>query len=783
MCLAVSIPAVAQEWAADDDVRIADIQIRGELAPFQRGELFEYLRAVPNRRFLGIPGLTPSLWLYQAGSPNTTLGRALQRAGEPPSLYDPTLIEADRERLAAYYRHAGYLEADVIAEVEDLGERKVRITYTILPGPPSVLREVTYTGLGDLTDDERERLIRRSTLQLNRRDEGQPDTVLSVRQGQRLSEERLLDERRRLLDELRDIGYAGINRDSIRVVAFPRDTLDAGHPVFDIILEVRTGPRYAFGDITFDVSGPEQSATRRDTFLIGDGRGLVNITNENVLSTRLLRRSTQFSPGDVYDQSELLATRRRLDRSGVFSFSEVVPIPSSEKIAPSDSLPRLDHQINLRTRNRHSIRLEGFLLQRTGVFGGDGGGMNGTELGLGAGATYSNANAFGGGEHVSFNVNASVAGDFAVFPTAQLEGATTLTLPYLVWPLGFVDRTMTLYDARTQFSLSFLTARRDELRLLIRGYGTAGIRLDLQHNPSLTSYIDLVDFRLSDPDTLSGFQENFLDLIADPVAQQFVLEDYTRPQINNAVRYTLQALTADPLRRDNGYSAQASFELGGNLPYLLDRYVFTPGEVEGSIPGIPLFGDVGRLEYRQYIRGTIEGRRYLRLGRISVFASRIAIGVAHPVGDAPVVPFDRRFYAGGPGSIRGWELRRLGPGRVPPEEAAFVQGGDIQMEASAELRHIVFRRLFGADWELAGFAETGNVWYGPRNPGDANGRFRLNTFADELAVGAGFGVRALWDFLILRLDVAWKVRSPIPGEPLFPDGNNPRLHFGIGQAF
>lgn len=768
-----------------EDVRIADIRIRGELAPFQRGELLEYLRAVPNRRFLGIPGATPSLWLYQAGSPNTALGRALQRAGEPPSLYDASLIEADRERLVAYYRHAGYLDVDVLSEVEDIGERKVRITYTIIPGPPSVLLGVTYTGLDDLTEEERSRLIRRSVLQLDfRREEGQPDTVYQTRPNQRLSEERLLDERRRLLDELRDLGYATIGRDSIRVIAFPRDTLENGEPTFNIHLDIRTGRRYAFGDIVFDVSGPERAATRRDTFEVGEGRATVSVTNDNVLSTRLLRRSLQFTPGDVYDQSELIATRRRLDRSGVFSFSEIVPLQDAASgVTEADSLPRLSHRINLRTRNRHSIRLEGFVLQRTGVFGGDGGGLDGTELGVGAGATYRNANAFGGGEHVSLNVNASVAGDFVDFPTAQFEGTASLALPYLVWPFGFVDRSVTLYDARTQFTLGFLTARRDELRLLIRGRVTAGFRLDLQHNPALTSYIDLIDFRLSDPDTLSGFQADFLDLIADPVAQQFVLEDYTRPQINNALRYTLQALTADPLRRDRGYSGQVSVELGGNVPYLLDRYVFTPGVVEGSIPGIPLFGDAGRLEYRQYLRATAEGRNYTRLSRVSVFASRMAVGMAHPIGQSPVVPFDRRFYAGGPGSIRGWELRRLGPGRIPPEESAFVQGGDIQVEASLELRHIMFRRILGADWQFAAFAETGNVWYGPRNPGDANGRFRFNTFTDELAVGAGFGVRALWDFLILRLDVAWKVRSPIPGDPLFPEGNTPRLHFGIGQAF
>jgi outer membrane protein insertion porin family len=380
-------------------------------------------------------------------------------------------------------------------------------------------------------------------------------------------------------------------------------------------------------------------------------------------------------------------------------------------------------------------------------------------------------------------LNASVAGDLVDFPTAQAEGTVALTLPYLLWPLGGLERALDLDDARSQLSLGFLTARRDELRLLIRGRATAGLRFELHHRPDLTSLVDVLDFRLSDPDTLSGFREQFLDLIEDPVARQFVLEDYTRPQINNAVRYTIRSLTADPLRRDRGHAAEAAVEFGGNLPYLLDRFVFTPGEVEGSIPGVPLFGGGGRLEYRPYARATVDARHYLVADRLTVLASRAVLGIAHPTGQAPVVPFDRRFYAGGAGSVRGWDLRQLGPGRIPPEASAFVQGGDVRLEANVELRRVVLRRLFAADWQLAAFADVGNVWFGPRNPGDPAGRFRASTFYEELAVGSGVGVRALWDFLILRLDVAWKVRSPVPGDPLFPEGNQPRLHFGIGQSF
>src|SRR5690606_17643836 len=144
-----------------------------------------------------------------------------------------------------------------------------------------------------------------------------------------------------------------------------------------------------------------------------------------------------------------------------------------------------------------------------------------------------------------------------------------------------------------------------------------------------------------------------------------LLEDYTQPQVNNALRYTFRSARVNPLRRERGYSYEAAAELGGNLPYLLDRWVFTPGTVEGSIPGLPFFGGSEAeddLIYRQYVRTVVDLRRYRPISPRNVLAWKFIGGWAHPLGRATVVPFDRRFYSGGASSVRGWRLRELGPG-------------------------------------------------------------------------------------------------------------------------
>ena len=647
-------------------------------------------------------------------------------------------------------------------------------------GEPSTIEAVRYEGLGALDADARRRFARGTTLRLaGTRD---ADTLAFAARNQRLSEPALLEERRRILTFLRDEGFARVTRDSIQAVAF-----EAGPLAYDIAFRVRPGPRYDFGDVRFEVTGPGEAPLRTDTLRVGDGRVTVRYEDEEALETGLLVRSLQFRPGETYDRSELLATKRRLERTGVFSFSEITPLTDSLSRsageAGTDSVPRIAHRIGLRTRRRHNIRLEGFVLQRTGLLTPEGSNLGGDELGFGVGAAYRNANAFGGGEAFGVRASGSVAGEFGAFPTAQAEVTTSLAYPYLVPPFGFIERALRPFNTRTQLSLGFLTARRDELRLLIRGRASAGLRLDIQHTPTLSSLLDVVDFRLSDPDTLSGFAGDFLDLVEDPVARAFVLDDYTRPQVNNAVRYTLRAVTADLFRRDRGYAREVAIEAGGNVPYLLDRFVFSPDTTEGTLPGLPIFGGSSRLEYRQYVRFIADVREYRPLGRLSTLAMKAVVGVAHPTGDAPVVPFDRRFYVGGSNSVRGWQLRQLGPGGADPDSVAFVQGGDIKLEFGVELRTILLRDLFAADWSLALFSDAGNVWFGPRNPGNPDGLFRLDSFYDEIAVGAGAGLRVAWDFLILRFDLGWQVHSPVAGSGLFPEGKRPLFHFGIGQAF
>ena len=292
-----------------------------------------------------------------------------------------------------------------------------------------------------------------------------------------------------------------------------------------------------------------------------------------------------------------------------------------------------------------------------------------------------------------------------------------------------------------------------------------------------------------------GFRNEFLkgifDVISDPTRQGQIEEDYTRPQINTALRYTFRSARVNPLRRERGYAYEFAFEIGSNLPYLLDRFVFTPGNTEGQIPGISLFGSrnsSNELLYRQYLRSRIDLRRYQQLRPGNVFAWKVIAGMALPTGRQKLVPFDRRFYAGGASSVRGWDLRELGPGASSAEADSrqFFLGGDIKLETSIELRNTLVRDVLAADWIVTFFGDAGNVWLGPRNETaqELGGVFKLDSFYRELGVGAGMGLRLAWEYLIVRLDLAYQVHNPALEGAIFQQPfSEPRLHFGIGHAF
>jgi outer membrane protein assembly complex protein YaeT len=157
-----------------------------------------------------------------------------------------------------------------------------------------------------------------------------------------------------------------------------------------------------------------------------------------------------------------------------------------------------------------------------------------------------------------------------------------------------------------------------------------------------------------------------------------------------------------------------------------------------------------------FFKFLLEARHYYPLREQLILASRLSVGGIQPYRGSETVPSNVRFFAGGPGSIRGYAPNRVGP---LDSEGRPIGGGSL-LVGSVELRFPISGDLGGVV-----FVDAGNVY--SSLPGYDLG---------DLRVGVGPGIRYNTPVGPFRLDFGIAV-NPRSGDPFG------RLDFSIGQAF
>jgi translocation and assembly module TamA len=245
-----------------------------------------------------------------------------------------------------------------------------------------------------------------------------------------------------------------------------------------------------------------------------------------------------------------------------------------------------------------------------------------------------------------------------------------------------------------------------------------GFRADVEHHYTKTTYVTLGG-AVDDVDTRENTSINPNGV---PVGQQLKLLIFS-----TTAGFALDQ-SNDPLNPTRGWRLQAeadpTYVTGDRtLPYL---------KLEAQATGyLPLQSDAD-----------------------TVIAARIKLG-SIVGGDIPAVPADRRFFAGGGGSVRGFGYQEVGPQLADGTPI----GGDSLFESSLEVR----QRVSGP-WSVVGFVDAGSL--GPTFVPDFS----------QVDIGAGVGVRYNLGFGPLRLDLATPVTRR-KGDPWV------ELYLSIGQSF
>lgn len=155
-----------------------------------------------------------------------------------------------------------------------------------------------------------------------------------------------------------------------------------------------------------------------------------------------------------------------------------------------------------------------------------------------------------------------------------------------------------------------------------------------------------------------------------------------------------------------------------------------------------------------FTTAVLSGSTYKRVSDKIILAGRAQVGSIVTT-DFSAIPRNRRFYAGGGGSVRGFGFQSISPENADGD----LTGGRSITELSGEVRYRG-ESAFG----FAAFVDAGSA-----------SRAEYPTF-DDVRVGAGLGVRYYTSFAPLRADIAIPLNKR--------DGDNPvQVYISIGQSF
>ena len=533
---------------------------------------------------------------------------------------------------------------------------------------------------------------------------------------------------------LKDKGYFYFNPDYL---LFKADTSTIKHSIsFRLTLKDSIPENaliaYKIGNVSIDQNyslNERRTARANDTIMIGDN---IFIGNERDMKIKpeVILKSVYLRKNETYSRQNHAITLNRLMSIGNFKFVQV-KFDESANNAPG----LLDVTALMTPMSKYTFRAELDLVTKSNKY-------SGPQLNL----SVLNRNTFKGAELLSLNM----AGTFEAQLTRMAENLFSyswnpdieLTFPRFIVPFK-LKPTNSLYVPKTRFVLSYNYMNRVnyfDMNTFKFGYGFKwknNVKNEHEFNPVNISYTSIGN-RSAQFDTL---------MLSNPLLEKSYEEQFIAGA-NYSFTYNEQLIPGKRIQ----YYINLNVETAGNA-LSLARLI---GGAKAS-PEQPLkvIGSV----YSQYAKLSVDGRATLNLSDKDKLALRAFAGVARSYGNSSVLPYSKQFFSGGPNSIRAFQINSLGPGTYHQQNINryLHSGGDIKLEANAEYRFNIYKYFKGAL-----FMDAGNVWLQKSNPSDIGTPFRFSSFMNELAVGAGAGLRVDVSFFVLRFDLAIPLRKPWP---------------------
>lgn len=752
----------ATKHVPDGKYLLNKVHIEVDDNSFNKKELKNYLRQTPNHEILG--GVKFQLAIYNWSGKDSTkwYNKWVRKLGQAPVIYDPSLTEASKSQLRLALVNKGYMDAIVEADTISKG-KKIQVDYKIHAGDPHYINSLEY----EIPDDTIHSLI------------FQDSTKLLLKEKALFDRNVMEQERVGIAERLRYKGYFGFSKDYITYTA---DTTENSKAV-DLVLKVKPPyqnriegyevhePFYirkVYVITDFDPSTEKQLSNYRLLPSV-EYKG-VNIIygDEKYLRANIIDDNCFIKVGEKYNSTDVDRTYQSFGRLGVLKYINI----SFETVGREDGKLMLDAFILLTKGKSQTVSVS---LEGTNSEG---------DLGFGIATTYQHRNIARGSETLSAKLGInyeSISGDMSGLINnryAEYSGEVNINFPKFIFP--FLKKSFRQkIRANTEFGTSFTYQERPEYTRVIAG---AGWKYKWTERGSMINHVfDLLDINYV---YLPKKTDSFLDEIApDNPLLRYSYEDHFIMRTGYSFYYTNKQNTTgigNFVYQPNIYTFRAGIETAGNLLYGISH--LSKQKKDPNAQAYKIFG----IQYSQYVKLNADYSLNHSFDRRNSLVFHIGAGVAVPYGNTTILPFEKRFYAGGANSVRGWSVRTLGPGSYNANNSVssfMEQCGDIRLDMNIEYR----ARLFWV-FELAAFIDAGNVWtirYYENQPG---GEFKLNKFYKQIAAAYGLGLRMNFNYFLLRLDCGMKAFNPAEGQervPLVhPDFKRDfAVHFSIGYPF
>lgn len=697
--------------------------------------LKNYLQQKQNTEILGFWKL--QLGIYNTSPLDTTkwVSRNARKIGEAPVIYSPELTDRSIAQLHKAMQNKGYFRAQVDTTMR-VRDRKIDITYHIQAGKPYTIRRYNV----DFQQEELQQVAQNQRNAL-------------IREGMQFDVDMLNQERQRITSAMRRNGCFYFEEDYIRFIADStrgREQVDLTVCMHDYFYQLTPAQQeqvfrhYKIAHVHFHIDyeiGRAPEGERMRASMKGDYE--FTWVGDKLLRENVLIRNCPIQPGDMYNEA-------RVERA-YSSLNQLAPIKYVDISFDSISENELDCHIVLSRSKLNTISVEAEGTYSAG------------DWGVAVGAGYANRNLFKGAEEFTIDGRTSYEWRQNGGRAIEAKASTGLKFPNSL----AIDLNYNYQNRPEEYTRSIFGAGLQ--------YQFRQRSLRLQHQ-----------FRFVDINYV------YLPWISDAFRDQFL-------QSTNILKYSYESHFIVGWGYSGNYSSFNSrqpfrsysninynVETAGNLMQGLAQICNFPTDDDGKYT---LFNT----RFAQFAKADVSFTYNQIFNESHRLVYHADFGVAVPYGNSQAVPFEKRYFAGGSNSVRGWTARSLGPGGYRGSGSLIDfnnQSGDIRMNLSMEYRAKVWSII-----ELAAFVDAGNIWTIFDYETQPHGQFRWKEFYKQIALAYGVGLRLDFSIFVFRIDFGVKLYDPsrLYGQwagtqwRTVPNGLNwtedMSFHFAIGYPF